>query len=226
MNGKVIPISLGFVNAYLLETDDGFVLADTGVSMQWPTLEKALTRAGCVPGKLKLVVITHGDMDHAGNALKLRETFKCPVAIHLGDVPAVETGVSPKRHIRSFPMRVMFAMVRLFGRGVKVMSPPLFKPDIILTDNQRLDDYGLKAITVHLPGHTKGSLAILTDSGDFIAGDVYANRKKPALSPYVENKGEYLSSIERLKGMVTGIKTVYPGHGNPFSGDLIQSIGF
>ncbi|RLI67201.1 hypothetical protein DRO91_10540, partial [Candidatus Heimdallarchaeota archaeon] len=31
-------------------------------------LERELEKAGCKPGDLKLVVLTHGDFDHTGNA--------------------------------------------------------------------------------------------------------------------------------------------------------------
>ncbi len=63
MTNNIELINLGFVNAFLLKAGDGFVLVDTGMASQYPQLEAALTTAGALPGRIKLVVITHGDTD-------------------------------------------------------------------------------------------------------------------------------------------------------------------
>jgi len=52
--------------------------------MFWETLENKLTTAGCLPGKLKLVIITHGDFDHTGNCAKLQQKYNCKIAMHKG----------------------------------------------------------------------------------------------------------------------------------------------
>ena len=70
-----LPYRLGTVNCYPIETDTGYILIDTGCSNKRSELEKELERAGCKPGNLKLIVLTHGDFDHTGNANYLREKF-------------------------------------------------------------------------------------------------------------------------------------------------------
>ncbi|HVN48678.1 MAG TPA: MBL fold metallo-hydrolase, partial [Bacteroidota bacterium] len=67
MINETKTLTFDFVNAYLLNVQDGFILIDTGFSMHWPRLEKELLHAGCLPDRLKLVLITHGDVDHIGN---------------------------------------------------------------------------------------------------------------------------------------------------------------
>lgn len=71
MNTEPQVITLGFVNAFLIPAGDGYVLIDTGMDPQWEPLESQLLKAGCLPDKLKLVVLTHGDLDHTGNCAKL-----------------------------------------------------------------------------------------------------------------------------------------------------------
>ena len=66
MAQDIVTVDLGFVNAYLVKIGQGFVLADTGMASQWGKLSAALASAGCEPGLLKLVVLTHADMDHVG----------------------------------------------------------------------------------------------------------------------------------------------------------------
>jgi hydroxyacylglutathione hydrolase len=70
-----LPYKLGSVNCYLVKIDGGYVLIDTGSSNRRSELESALESAGCKPGNLKLIVITHGDFDHVGNTACLREKF-------------------------------------------------------------------------------------------------------------------------------------------------------
>jgi hypothetical protein len=54
-----MPYKLGTVNCYLVETGTGSVLIDTGSSNRRAELEGELTSAGCKPGDLKLIVLTH-----------------------------------------------------------------------------------------------------------------------------------------------------------------------
>lgn len=81
----LLPFKLGSVNCYLIENDSNYVLIDTGSSKQRTELEKELENAGCKPGHLKLIIITHGDFDHIGNVAYLRHKFAAQVAMHQDD---------------------------------------------------------------------------------------------------------------------------------------------
>jgi glyoxylase-like metal-dependent hydrolase (beta-lactamase superfamily II) len=208
----IILIEMTFVNAFLIKVIDGFILIDTGLAMYWKELEHELVAAGCLPGNLKLVIITHGDLDHTGNCLKLQEKYKCKVAIHKDDSFQAENGIFVKRKIRTFTGRIFVMIRRLKRRGKFTFEK--FKPDIYLTEGQKLTEYGLDATVIHIPGHTKGSIGIITDDGILFAGDIFTNRKKPDLATYIENTRDLENSYARLKTMQ--IKTIYPGHGKPF----------
>ncbi len=88
----LLPYHLGSVNCYLIETDTGYILIDTGGSNKRTDLERELASAGCKPGNLKLIVITHGDFDHTGNARYLREKYGTKIAIHPDDAGMLERG--------------------------------------------------------------------------------------------------------------------------------------
>ena len=101
MSKTIETICLASVNSYLLAVDDGFVLIDTGRPEKREALDARLTSAGCEPGDLKLIVITHGDYDHAGNAAYLREKHGCTIAMHRSDAGRVmkadwRLGMKPK----------------------------------------------------------------------------------------------------------------------------------
>ncbi len=204
-------IEMTFVNAFLVKVLDGFILIDTGLSLFWDKLENELISAGCLPDKLKLVIITHGDIDHIGNCAKLQEKYKCKIAMHKNDALMAENGVMLKRKVRTLMGKIFVFLRRLRRRKLALER---FKPDLYLTDGQNLKEYGLDASIIHIPGHTKGSIGILTDDGSLFAGDTFTNRKKPDIATYIENSQELKDSIARIKSL--SVKTIYPGHGRPF----------
>ena len=214
----IIQIDLGMVNTYLLKTDDGYILVDTGVSQMFDRLIEALTKAGCTQNNLKMIILTHGDTDHVGNALALKKAYGAKIAMHEVDYPMVREGKSLKREAKGLVWKVLSKMNERPGE-----PNPDFQVDIFLTDNQRLDEYGVAAQVMHIPGHTPGSIAILTDDGQLICGDIFGNQRKPDLTPMVENRQQLQASVEKIKQVHP--KMVYPGHGKPFDGDAFEKIG-
>lgn len=211
MSEKIKPIELDFVNVYLVRADDGFILIDTGMPFHWERLEKELIRAGCLPDKLKLVIITHGDRDHIGNCAKFQAKYKVKVAIHQADAFMAEGTTMLKRKVRTLAAKIRMLKVRFFGPKIIL---PKFKPDMFLDDNQSLEVYGLKAKIIHLAGHTRGSIGVLTEDGDLFSGDTLVNTKKPDIAVYVDSFSDLKNSLAKLKKL--NIKKVYPGHGKTF----------
>jgi len=208
-----LPLHIGSVNCYLLENEAGFFLIDTAISMNRQKLERELLGAGCSPGRLKLIILTHGDFDHAGNVAYLREKFGVKIAMHRGDLGMVEQGKMFWNRNRSSSFLGAIAP-HLFGFGI----PERSKPDIFLEDGDDLLDYGLVARVVSIPGHSLGSIGILTPGGDLFCGDLLDNNKKPALNSIMDDPAAASNSMEKLQRL--NVQTVYPGHGRPFGWDL------
>jgi glyoxylase-like metal-dependent hydrolase (beta-lactamase superfamily II) len=87
-----LPLRMGSVNCYFVMNDTGYFLIDTGSSSSLKALEKELEIAGCKPGDLRLIALTHGDFDHTGNAAYLRNKFDTKIAMHVDDLGMVEHG--------------------------------------------------------------------------------------------------------------------------------------
>ena len=205
-----LPYKLRTVNCYLIETDIGYILIDTGCSNKRTELKKELERAGCKPGNLKLVVLTHGDFDHSGNAAYLREKFGAMIAMHHDDSGMVERGnMFWNRRKGNILLGVIARILFRFGKKER------FKPDIYIDEGYDISEYGLDAKVLHIPGHSKGSIGIQTADGDLFCGDLLENIDKPALSSIMDDLSAANASVEKLKKL--RIKTVYPGHGVPFS---------
>jgi hydroxyacylglutathione hydrolase len=228
-SNTIIPIDLGGVNSYLICTENGYVLVDTGGHLTMDKtfdnrrkkLMEVLVSAGCMKDNLRLILLTHGDNDHVANASFISKEFDAPIAMHPGDLtlvkdPTLETMMGSFQY-----QSVLFQLVfRLMKKKIEKLTEKTledyesFTPDILLSDKMNLKDYGLEGIVIHLPGHTAGSIGLLLGDGSFIAGDTFVNNKRPAAAPNAVDFDKLYASIENLRSR--GIRTVYPGHGHPF----------
>lgn len=103
----------------------------------------------------------------------------------------------------------------LFGSLFGLRKSNRFILDWYLKEGESLSNYALEATVLHLPGHSKGAIGILTAASDRFCGDLLGNIRKPELWSLMDDPVAAQSSITRLKGL--NINTVYPGHGKPFS---------
>lgn len=192
-------------NCYLLKTDKGFVLIDTGKS-KGKKLEQELLNEGCKPGNLDLIIITHGDFDHTGNCVFLREKYSTKIAMNQHDAGMVEN--ADMFWNRKSGNIIIRKLVNTFFKISK------FKPDFYLDEDSDLSKFGLDSKVLYLPGHSKGSIGILTSDKNLFCGDLFTNQKRPQPSSLVDNLSEMNESINKIKNLE--INTVYPGHGHPF----------
>jgi hydroxyacylglutathione hydrolase len=216
-----LPYRLGDVNCYLIENSAGFFLIDTGCSNNRTHLDTKLESAGCQTGNLKLIVLTHGDFDHTGNAAYLRRKYDTKIAMHPDDAGMVEHGdifwnrKKPNILVR-VPARIFTPIFFGFGRAER------FKPDLYIEDGYDLSEFGIDAKVIHIPGHSKGSIGILTADGDLIGGDLILKSDKadkPHLNSIIDDLAEANASLGKIKGL--NIKTVYPGHSKSFTTDML-----
>jgi glyoxylase-like metal-dependent hydrolase (beta-lactamase superfamily II) len=87
------------------------------------------------------------------------------------------------------------------------------------------------AAMLHTPGHTAGSISLLFDDGDAIAGDVLRGgimggaflASKPAYPyflPSMDDKPVLLDSVQKL--LDAGARRFLVGHGGPLKRDAVQ----
>ncbi|MEN6429757.1 MAG: MBL fold metallo-hydrolase [Coriobacteriales bacterium] len=207
-------------NSYLLQAEKGFILVDTGVATRRSALVAALKDAGCRPGALRLIIITHVHTDHVGNAAFLRDKYGTPIAAHGAEMGAAEHGDMFWRP-RALPVAARLAKVASTLAGVVRFEP--FVPDVVIGDGQNLAPYGLDATLLHMPGHSPGSICVLTSEGLCFCGDLVRNSHgKVRRNRIVESRADYEASLARLRTLP--ITTVYPGHGEPFRSELLQPV--
>ena len=205
-----LPLRLGHVNAYLVHASQGYFLVDAGSSFNRRELGQLLAAAGCQPGNLRLIIITHGDFDHIGCAADIRAAFNAPIGMHSGDWGmAVRGDMYAGRGKPNLILGGIAGLLFRFGKSHR------FTPDLALGDGDDLASYGLEATVFSIPGHSRGSIGILTADGDFFCGDLMTNHAKPAINDLIDDLPTARQSVEKLKALP--VKIIYPGHGDPFT---------
>jgi hydroxyacylglutathione hydrolase len=200
---NIHPLTLGFVQAYLIETPGGLVLVDCGMPRQEGAILRAVEQLGC--GGLRLIFITHAHADHYGSAAALVRLTGAPVAIHRADAQAMANGETPIRGAKGLNRAITSLALRLDP------TPPV-RADVLLDDGDSLAQYGVPGIVVHTPGHTAGSCCLVLEDGTAFLGDMLAARRKPNLQrTYIEDPEQLRASYTRLQGLK--LAKVYAGHG-------------
>lgn len=232
---EIIRIDLGGVNCYLLKNEQRFMLVDTGGHMfldkefenRRSQLVHELEKNGVDDSNLDMILLTHGDNDHACNANYIREKFHSKIAMHANDMFMVEKANPDVYRVNSNYQSVIFRIVfKLMDSKIRLLMDKVYKefeifqPDIQLENGQSLSEFGFEGTIYHLPGHTAGSIGILDYEGNLIAGDLFANNKKPSLAINAQNFDEMKESARKI--LDNDIIKIYPGHGEPFAAGRIK----
>ncbi|GAA1073085.1 MBL fold metallo-hydrolase [Kitasatospora arboriphila] len=208
------------VNAYLL-TGRRPVLVDAGIPGSGEQIRRHLERLGVDPGDLAMIVITHGHIDHFGSAAELHRLTGAPIAAHAADLGPYRTGRVREPYLPTGPMGRLMSR----GRRLHVRAEP-FEPQVLLRGETPLDEFGIAARAVPTPGHTAGSVSVLTDHGDLVAGDLVANSfmglipGRPANPPFHDDPLGNLDSLDAM--LARDPARLHVGHGTPLDPDRVR----
>lgn len=220
-------IRLGFTNSYLISGDKGYLLIDAGGPGKSKTFFHKLKNKGITPDQIVLIVVTHAHFDHIGSLFRIRDKCNCPVAIHSDEASLLQEA----RVVIPPGTKFLNKQLSKIGRkNQKAVSRLLrfrsVQPDILINNNTSLEPYGFKADIIPTPGHSAGSLSIVTDSGCAFTGDLMVNYYPFGLGPYFPPYGDSVDLIfkswEKLLGM--GVSTICPAHGKPFNANKLKKI--
>ncbi len=192
---KVFMLDSSFSShVYLVLTPEP-VLIDTGMGFSGKGILREL-EALCKPEDIRHILITHHDVDHVGNALRLQERTGAMVHAPAADIPYI-TGEKERHSFKKY-----------IGRLSHVKAPNALKP---LPEGGEI--CGITVIPA--PGHTPGHVCFLYD-GVLFAGDLLKN-KKGRLIPYPAlwnlDDAKLGESAERVKALP--FVWVCPAHGKP-----------
>lgn len=147
---EVWPVGLLQCNCSILgdEATQQAIIVDPGadiVHLMSRLSQNALT--------LAQIVVTHAHIDHIASALTLQRLTGAPILYNQADLPLV-------------------AMMDVQAGWLGIATPEVSKPDVSLEDGTALGIGETRAIALHTPGHTPGSMCVyLPQQSLLLAGD-------------------------------------------------------
>ncbi len=206
-------------NCYLVRDGERAVLIDPGPPGGAAKVTVALTAAGVRPEDIRLILITHGHLDHYGATPEVKTWCGAPVAAYLSE-PAFSqdrrNALPPAQTLQGSVVRWFYLLFSPWVRFAPLQA------DLLLDEGTDLAMYGLRGTTVLLPGHSPGSLGVFTAEGDLFVGDLFVNYTVPSQPIYLSDRRAWQQSFERARALRP--RMVYVGHGEPFPGSELDHI--
>jgi glyoxylase-like metal-dependent hydrolase (beta-lactamase superfamily II) len=206
-------------NCYLLRGTGGVVIVDPGPPGGAAAVISAVTALGILPQDLRLILVTHGHLDHYGAAPDVKDWCGAPVSAYPGE-PAFSrdrrNALPPAQTLRGSLIRWFYLALSPLARFAPLEA------DLLLDDGADLSAYGVDAKIMLLPGHSPGSLGVFTGENDIVVGDLFVNYAVPSQPLYVSDRPAWERSCQHIQALAP--RLVYVGHGEPFDGEKLDNV--
>jgi hydroxyacylglutathione hydrolase len=220
---NIYPIDFGFNQCYIIQSE-GTIMIDGGSPNKAEAFKQAIEKIRINPQDIKLMVLTHGHFDHIGSAKEIKEITGAKIAMHRSDIDYIDK--SKWTHMLPKGVGIWGSInSALTHVAVPFINFPPFEVDLVIEDEgMSLTDFGIPGKVIYTPGHTAGSISVILDSGDAFIGCLAQNKLPLRLSPGLPVLADNIEKVKESWRSILdlGIKTVYPGHGKPFSVNIIR----
>lgn len=154
----------------VLEVDGDRVLVDTGIRGSGPVIAAGMGSAQRAMEDISLLVVTHYHPDHSGALAAVSRRAGAPVAAHVSESGILD-GTDPTPN--PYSNRLLAAVANPFTRRLNGGSVQISHR---LEDGQALP-IGTGVRVIHTPGHTSGSISLLSEEhGWLVVGDAMQHR--------------------------------------------------
>ncbi|MFO7649900.1 MAG: MBL fold metallo-hydrolase [bacterium] len=179
-------------NCYILKSGSTLAVVDPGG-------EGARILAACeeAGGEVKLVINTHGHIDHVAEDSALVEATGAELLVHRSDAAMLE-----------HPESGLAALMGLVARPVK--------PTRLLSDGDEVAVGEETLRVLHTPGHTPGGICLLGAGFAFTGDTLFVDSIGRTDFPGGSN-AKMRGSLALLQAKLSGETMLYPGHGEPGS---------
>ena len=217
---KLIPrleglyeLSFGMVSAFLIQSDEGFTLIDTGLPGNSEKILESIRSLGGTPDSLQHILITQLHSDHVGNLAELKKKTGAKIYAHREEAAAIADGLI-MRQAEAAPglgNKLIFSLFVGRETGKRIEGTDV---DVKLEDKQTLDMAG-GIHTVYTPGHTIGHCSFLwkEHGGVLFVGDAASGGKRPGYPVLFEDRDQGEKSLSKI-GQLEFDKAFF-AHGKP-----------
>ena len=237
--GLPIPFPLKTTNVYLID-ESPRTLIDTGIKTDasFEALTKSLEDLGFSIPSIERILVTHGHIDHYGQAKKISSLSGAPIYIHpneYGRIRSIIHSFGPLKSIllrNGVPETLVNQAIR-FMESAQNMADPLNEA-FFWEDGEPISFATMTWRTIHCPGHSPGLICFYwPEKKTLFTSDHLLKEITPNPVLYVPDNnaplrypglGEYLSSLKKVEGL--DVDLLLPGHGEEVydSKGLIQKI--
>lgn len=234
-----IPFPLKSMNVYFID-DSPRTLVDAGIKTEvsFETLKKGLETIGVGLNSIERILITHGHIDHYGQAKRLSSLSGAPIYIHSKEYGRIRSFIHSLGFIKSILLR-NGAPETLVNEAIHYMESAQIMADSLdeaffLDDGDSILFKSMTWKTIHCPGHSPGLICFhwpekkILFTGDHLLKEITPNPilNVPEYRPpfrYPSLK-DYLNSLEKIEGL--GLSLLLPAHGEEIHDvkALIQKI--
>jgi hydroxyacylglutathione hydrolase len=189
MNYKHFCGGIFETNCYLLKAPQGWILFDAPESScEW---------VRSLGVDLKLLLLTHGHVDHVQDVASIKRHFGCPIGCH----PLTAPMISDREFFRSF--------------GFELEIEPA-KPDFLIEETPSREFLGAQFQVLEVPGHCPGSLCFFLPKDRLLIGGDVLFAGSIGRGDLPGGDIDVLVQEIRKKLFPLGDEvTVLPGHGPP-----------
>ena len=233
--------SLGYVNVYLVQGDNGYLLVDAGWNTKavFDSLQNQLAEIGVGFEDIAQVVITHIHPDHYGLAGRLKSLSGAKIIFHHLEKELIESRyvrmdellrqMGQWLHTNGVPANNLPELQTASVRMAKYVIP--VTPDVTLYGGETVSTGCFSFQVLFTSGHSPGHISLYEPNRKIlISGDHIL----PTITTYIglhpqsgDNPlGKYINSLKAVEQL--DVNLVLPGHENPFTalrariGELIQ----
>lgn len=222
-------INLGdrIVNTYLVRENGKTILVDTGYHEQFASFEKRLKKNNLSLEDIDYIFLTHAHDDHAGFLNEVLRKSKAILVLHENTVMQLEIGQNLFDGGCSNRQALLFCQfMKLFGKG-EHKFPPLekeFRSRCMIVSDETKDmiEGQIGAKIIMTSGHTKCSISLFFESGEFFCGDAAMNGfpSSNRVTIWIGNVKEFCDSWRTIIRLEPS--AIYPTHGKPFHFNDLQ----
>lgn len=214
-----LPWTLDHVHCYALEDGDGWTIIDSGLGTE-ATLgwwDEALEQLG--RPRIRRLVITHYHPDHIGCSAGLAERTGAAEIVQgsvdrrLSLVWEEDDAEEFAAYLEANGMPAEEARRSAEAEGLTAVR--LVEPTRLVDEGDGLEIGGEHWTVLLMPGHADGHIALVSEGGRLVGGDVLLDDITPNVGRWPDTAadplGRYLQTLERIAGLAP--RLVLPGHG-------------
>lgn len=147
--GNLYYVGTYDLSSYLIVTDSGHILINTGLANSLPQIKKNIEALGFQYKDIKILLTNQVHFDHVGAMAAIKEETGAQFMVDAADEDVCRSGGTTD-----------------YALSYLGMSFQPIVPDRLLHDGDIITLGGIKITFLHHPGHTKGSCSFLLDVKD------------------------------------------------------------